>query len=42
MEPSPEMMAFMSRLLPPMTRAISLFIPGRDSRIAWRNARNNA
>ena len=42
MEPSPEMMAFMSRLLPPMTRAISLFIPGRDSRIAWRNAQNNA
>ena len=42
MEPSPELMAFMSRLLPPMTRAISWFIPGRDSRIAWQNARNNA
>ena len=42
MEPSPELMAFMSRLLPPMTRAISLFIPGRDSRIAWQNAKNNA
>ena len=42
MEPSPEMMAFASRLLPPMTRAISWFIPGRDSAIAWRNAQNNA
>jgi len=42
MEPSPELMAFMSRLLPPMTRAISLLIPGRDSRIAWQNAKNNA
>lgn len=42
MEPNPELMAFMSRLLPPMTRAISLFIPGRDSQIAWQNAKNNA
>ena len=42
MEPSPELMAFMSRLLPPMTRAISLLIPGRDSRVAWQNAKNNA
>ena len=42
MEPNPELMATMSRLLPPMTRLISLFIPGRDSRIAWQNAKNNA
>lgn len=42
MEPNPELMAWMSRLLPPMTRAISLCIPGRDSRIAWQNAKNNA
>jgi hypothetical protein len=42
MEPNPELMATMSRMLPPMTRAISMLIPGRDSRIAWRNAKNNA
>jgi len=42
MEPNPELMATMSRMLPPMTRAISIFIPGRDSRIAWQNAKNNA
>ncbi|MBI3895849.1 MAG: hypothetical protein HY313_07935 [Acidobacteria bacterium] len=42
MEPNPNLMAFASRLLPPVTRVISLFIPGRDSRIAWRNAKNNA
>ena len=42
MEPNPELMATMSRMLPPMTRAISMFIPGRDSRIAWQNAKNNA
>ncbi|MBI3934389.1 MAG: hypothetical protein HY316_06825 [Acidobacteria bacterium] len=42
MEPNPEAMAAMSRLLPPMTRAISMLIPGRDSRIAWQNAKNNA
>lgn len=42
MEPNPNLMAFMSRLLPPVTGAISLLIPGRDSRIAWRNAKNNA
>ncbi|MBI2819514.1 MAG: hypothetical protein HYX73_06005 [Acidobacteria bacterium] len=42
MEPNPALMAAMSRLLPPMTRAISMLIPGRDSRIAWQNARNNA
>jgi hypothetical protein len=42
MEPNPELMAAMSRMLPPMTRAISLLIPGRDSRVAWQNAQNNA
>ena len=42
MEPSPQAIVFISKLLPPMTRAISLFIPGRDAQIAWRNAKNNA
>lgn len=42
MKPNPKLMAFISQLLPPMTGAVSLFIPGRDSRIAWQNARNNA
>ena len=32
----------MSRLLPPLTKAISFFIPGRDSGIAWQNATNNS
>ncbi len=42
MEPNPAMMAAMSKMLPPMTRAISMLIPGRDSRIAGQNAQNNA
>src|SRR3954469_17793181 len=42
MQPSPQAIVFISRLLPPMTKGISVFIPGRDSRIAWRNAKNNA
>ena len=32
----------MSYALPPMTWAISSFIPGRNSHIAWENAENNA
>ena len=42
MEPNPELMALMSKMLPPMTRFISMLIPGRDSRIAGQNAQNNA
>jgi len=42
MQPSPQAIVFISRLLPPMTRAISFFIPGRESQIAWQNAKNNA
>ncbi len=42
MQPNPKVLALMSHLLPPMTRAISMFIPGRDSQIAWQNASNNA
>jgi hypothetical protein len=42
MEPNPELMATMSKVLPPMTRFISMLIPGRDSRIAGLNAQNNA
>jgi hypothetical protein len=42
MQPSPQAIVFISRLLPPMTKGISAFIPGRDSRIAWRNAKDNA
>src|SRR5262249_540153 len=40
--PSPQMLSLISHILPPMTRAISMFIPGRNSEIAWRNAENNA
>jgi hypothetical protein len=42
MPPNPKLLALMSYTLPPMTRAMSFFIPGRDSRIAWQNASNNA
>src|SRR5579872_3882012 len=42
MQPNPKVLAFMSYLLPPVTRGLSIFIPGRDSQIAWRNASNNA
>ena len=42
MPPNPKVLALMSHALPPATGAISLFIPGRDSRIAWRNAMNTA
>ena len=42
MPPSPKVLGLISHLLPPVTRAISLFIPGRDSQIAWQNASNNA
>ena len=42
MPPNPKVLALMSHALPPATGAISLLIPGRDTRIAWRNAMNSA
>jgi hypothetical protein len=42
MPPNPKVLALMSHALPPATGAISFFIPGRDSKIAWRNAMNTA
>lgn len=42
MPPNPKLLALMSHALPPATAAISFFIPGRNSRIAWRNAMNTA
>src|SRR5262245_27305813 len=41
MSPGLRAMTLVCRLLPPVTGAISLFIPGRDSRVAWQNAKNN-
>jgi hypothetical protein len=42
LQPTPKMLSLVSHLLPPLTQGISLFIPGRDSETAWRNAKNNA
>jgi len=39
---NPNSVVFIAGLLPTMTRTASLFIPGRNSEIAWQNAKNNA
>ncbi len=42
LQPTPAMLSMISKVLPTMTRAISLGIPGRDSEVAWRTAKNTA
>jgi hypothetical protein len=39
---NPNVVVFISRLLPPVAKGLSLCIPGRDSNTAWANASNNA